>query len=614
VQSARGKRQNRGAGLPGILHFAVCILTFALSTAAAAELNFSADADRTTVGLGEQFQLTVTVEGTNVGGAPRPQVPAMDDFDQLGSTSSQSTNISFVNGRMTQQTSISFIYFLSPKRVGNLTIPPFKLSFKGTTYETQPIAITVTKESQAPPPARQQRQPQSPFGFPGMPGRSQPRSSGRANVLLAATADRTSVYQGEQVTVTFVLYSQAQIGDLGIKDMPGFTGSWTEQLFDAKELNWRTATRDGHRYNAATLKQVALFPTQSGQLKVDKMTVSGQVVVDDGWFGSAQPFEVSSDPITIDVKALPEAGRPADFSGGVGDFKATATLSADSSLGGEPLTFTIKVTGTGNIGLIGEPQLASISGIKVLSPETKQTTNTTGGRVGGERTFSYPLIPTTDGKFVIPEVEMGFFNPKTGSYYTQTTPRFEFVASGATGRAQLAETETGVKTLGADIVHIKPDFEAASPIAEGNSPLANSGWFFYPAGVVALGIGLLMGRHRRRLEQDRGYARRSRSSRLVKRGLAEATSLLAQGKEQEFYAALNRAVVRYVGDRFNLETSGMTGDQIQAELSHLSIAPDTISNLLDLIASCDSARFSPGMATCSPKETLDKARMVLEKL
>jgi hypothetical protein len=215
---------------------------------------------------------------------------------------------------------------------------------------------------------------------------------------------------------------------------------------------------------------------------------------------------------------------------------------------------------------------------------------------------------------VIPEVEMGFFNPKTGSYYTQTTPRFEFVASGATGRAQLAETETGVKTLGADIVHIKPDFQAASPIAEGNSPLANSGWFFYPAGVVALGIGLLMGRHRRRLEQDRGYARRSRSSRLVKRGLAEATSLLAQGKEQEFYAALNRAVVRYVGDRFNLETSGMTGDQIQAELSHLSIDPDTISNLLDLIASCDSARFSPGMATCSPKETLDKARMVLEKL
>jgi hypothetical protein len=610
VQKTKGKRQNREAGPPGILHFAACILTFALSAAVAAELNFSADADRTTVGLGEQFQLTVTVEGTNIGGAPRPQIPSLDDFDQLGSTSSQSTNISFVNGRMTQQNNISFIYFLSPKRVGNLTIPPFKLSFKGTTYETQPIAITVTKESQAPPPSRQQQQ--SPFGFPG---RAQPRSAGRGGVVLTSSADRTSVYQGEQVTVTFVLYTQAQVGDLGIKDMPGFTGTWAEKLFDAKELNWRNSTYNSQRYSAATVKQVALFPTQSGPLKIDKMTVSGQTVVSGGFFfDSAEPFEVSSDPITIDVKPLPEAGKPQDFGGGVGDFKVTAALSGDSSVGGEPLTLMVKVAGTGNIGLVGEPKLAPLSGVKVLSPETKVTTRTADGRVAGERTFNYPLIPTADGKFVIPEITMGFFNPKSGAYYTQTTPRLEFVATGATGKTPLLETESGVKTLGTDILHIKSTFDQQSPFANRHSPLAFLGWLFYPAGLIVFGIGLLLGQHRRRLEQDRGYARRSRSSRLVKKGLAEATRLLAQGDEREFHAALNRAVVRYVGDRFNLETSGMTGEQIQAELSSRNMDADTISSLLELIASCDAARFSPGIARCTPKETLDKARMVLERL
>jgi hypothetical protein len=571
----------------------------------AAELNFSADADRTTVGLGEQLQLTVTVEGTNIGGAPRPQVPALGDFDVIGSTSSQSTNISFVNGRMTQQNTISFIYFLSPKRDGSLTIPPFKLSFKGTTYETQPIAITVTKESQAPPPSRQQQQ-QSPFG---LPGRSQPGSASRGSVVLTSSADRTSIYQGEQVTVTFVLYTQAQVGDLGIKDMPGFTGSWAEKLFDARELNWRNATYNGQRYSAATVKQVALFPTQSGPLKIDKMTVSGQTVVSGGFFfDSAEPFEVSSDPITINVKPLPEAGKPQDFGGGVGDFKVTAALSGDSSVGGEPLTLMVKVAGTGNIGLVGEPKLAPISGVKVLSPEAKQTTRTSEGRVAGERTFNYPLIPTADGKFVIPEIEMGFFNPKTGSYYTQTTPRLEFVATGATGKTPLPENESGVKTLGTDILHIKSAFVRQSP------SLAFLGWVFYPAGIVVLGIGLLLGRHRRRLEQDRGYARRSRSSRLVKKGLAEATRLLAQGDEREFYAALNRAVVRYVGDRFNLETSGMIGEQIQAELASRNIDADTVAGLLELIASCDAARFSPGMARCTPQETLNKARIVLERL
>lgn len=590
---------------------ALCVLSVSFLTAFAAELNFSADVDRTTVGLGEQLQLTVTVEGTNIGSAPRPQLPALEDFSQLGSTSSQSTSISLVNGRITQQQTISFIYFLSAKRVGDLTIPACKLDFKGTTYETQPIAIAVTKEGQASPPSRQQQQ-QSPFGLPSRP---QPRSSSRGNVLLTASADRTAVYQGEQVTVTFVLYTQAQIGDLGIKNMPGFTGFWAEKLYDAKELSWRNATLDGQRYNAATLKQVALFPTQTGELKIDKMTVSGQAVVSGGFFfDSAEPFEVSSDPITIQAKSLPETGRPSDFNGGVGEFRVAASLSRDSSVGGEPLTLAVGISGTGNIGLVGEPKLGAISGVKVLSPETKQNTRTSDGRVAGERTFNYPLIPTADGKFVIPEITLGFFNPKTGSYYTQTTPRLEFVAIGATGKTPLADVESGVKTLGTDILHIKPAFGQQSPFANRQSPLAFLGWFFYPAGLVLLAFGIVLGRHRRKLEQDRGYARRTRSSRLVKKGLAEASRLLAQGNEREFHAALNRAVVRYVGDRFNIESTGMTGDQLQAELAGRNVDAATVSNLLDLIASCDAARFSPGVTRCTPQETLEKARTVLEKL
>ncbi len=576
----------------------------------AAELNFSADADRTTVGLGEQFQLTVTVEGTNIGGVPRPRIPELGDFDQLGSTSSQSTNISLINGRMTRQSSISYLYFLSPKRIGSLTIPPFTLDFKGTTYQTQPIAIDVTKESQAPPPA--QRQQQQPFG---LPGRAQPRSSGRGNIHLLASADRASVYQGEQVTVTYTLYSQAQIGDLGIKDMPGFTGCWTEKLYDARQLNWRSSTYNGQRYNAATLKQVALFPTQSGEVKIDKMTVSGQIVVSGGFFfDTAEPFEASSDPITIDVKPLPEAGRSAEFSGGVGDFRLTAELSGDSSVGGEPLTLTVEVSGTGNIGLVGEPNPAPISGVKILSPETRQKTRTSDNRVAGERSFKFPLIPTADGKFVIPEIEMGFFNPKTGSYYTQTTPRLEFVASGATGKTTLTEAESGVRTLGSDILHIKPGLDHASPLADRQSPFAFLGWFFYPAGLAVLGIGVVLGRHRRKLEHDRGYARRTRSNRLVKKGLAEATRLLERGDERAFHAALNRAVVRYVGDRFNIESTGMTGEQLQVELAGRDVDAATVADLLGLIASCDAARFSPGMTRCTPQETLEKARTVLEKL
>jgi hypothetical protein len=577
----------------------------------AAELNFSADVDRTTVGLGEQLQLTVTVQGTNIGGVPRPQLPELPDLTQLGSTSSQSTNISFVSGRMTQQQTISFIYIFAPKKVGTLTIGPCKLDFKGSVYQTEPIALAVTKESQAPPPPPQPQMP-GPFGTPAQP---RSRGSSAGYVHLLATADRTSVYQGEQVTVTFNLYTRAQIGNLSIKDMPGFTGFWAEKLYDAKDLRWSATTYNGQRYNVAPLKKVALFPTQSGDLKIDKMTLSGELMVSGGFFfDSSEPFEVSSDPIGIQVKPLPEAGRPPDFCGGVGDFRLSAGLSKDSSVGGEPLTLAVEINGTGNIGLVGEPRLGPISGVKVLAPEAKQKVATPGGRVTGTRTYSFPMIPTTDGKYAVPEIKLSFFKPKTANYYTLTARPMEFFASGATGKVPLGEAESGVRVLGSDINHIKPALGSQTLLAGRRSPVAAFGWFFYPAGVVVLLAGLLVGRHRRRLEADRGYARRTRSSRLVKRRLTEATRLLASGNQDEFYAALNRAVVGYVGDRLNIEAFGMTSEELADRLSRQGVEAEAVKGLLDLIASCDAARFSPGTTACSPKETLDKARLVLETL
>ncbi len=575
----------------------------------AAELSLSASVDRDRVGLGEQVQLTVTVSGTNIGSVPRPELPSLPDFDNLGSTSSQSTSISFVNGRMTQEQTTSFVFFLAPKKTGELTIGPCRLDFKGTTYQTEPIGVTVTKESQMPAPNRQPSARPSPLDWDPF-GRPEPRRGGaRGAIHLAASADRTSVFQGEPVTVSFTFYTQAQVANLNMKEMPGFTGFWVEKLFDAKELSYRRTAYNGQQYNAATLKRVALFPTQSGELSVGKMTVTGERITSGGFFfDSAEPFEVSSEPIAVQVKPLPEQGRPADFSGGVGDFKLSAALSRDSSVGGEPVTLIIKVTGTGNIGLVGEPKLAPISGVKVLAPESKLNTSTQDSRLSGTRTFNYPLIPTADGRYSVPGVSMSFFNPKSGTYYTLTTPSREFFATGATGSAVLRETERGVRTLGSDIAHIK---SVASVRVPGFSRWH---WLFYPLGIILLGVGIVVGQHQRRLEQDRGYARRTRSSRLVRRRLAEAESCIRQGRSREYHAALHRAVLGYVGDRFNIEATGMTSDEIRAELVRRGVAAEVVGELLNLAAECDAARFSPGLVDCQPTETLARARRILESL
>lgn len=579
----------------------LCVLfVLAAGPVFAAEMNFSAAVDRTTVGLGEQLQLVVTVEGANTG-APRPQLPDLPDFTNYGSTSSSSTSISVVNGRMSRQQTVSFIYVLAPKRVGTLTIAPVRLNYSGTTYQTQPIEISVTKEAQVQP--RQQQPMPDPFGQ----RRGAPAAT---DAVLVASADRSTVYIGEQVAVSYTFYSNGRVGNLSLKEPPSFTGFWVEKLFEARDLKWRTAMRNGRQYNAATIKEVALFPTQAGTLTVDKMTLAGQSVVPGFFFDENAPFEAASDPIRITARALPDEGKPADFSGGVGDFTLEAKLSGDKSDNGEPLTLDVVVTGTGNIGIIGEPQLTAPAGVKLLSPEAGGSTRNADGRIAGTRKFSYPVIPQADGRHVMPEITMSFFNPKTGGYYTRKTEPVAFVATGATGTAQFVEGPGGMKVLGTDIEHIKP----VTGRVAGAGAVGWWTWLFYPAGLVVLFAGFVAGRHRRRLDADRGYARRSRSSRLVKRRLSEASKLLAAGSERDFYTALNQAAVGYVGDRYNIEAHGMTGDQLRAELVERSVDPDTVSALLALIADCDAARFSPGMAQCSPQETLRKAGLILQRL
>lgn len=597
------------------VRYVLSVLSVLILVAAAAELNFSADVDRTTVGLGEQIQLTVTVRGMNIGSIPRPQLPALPDFNNLGSTSSQSTNISLINGKMTQEQIISFIYILSPRKVGDLTIGPCRLEYKGETYQTQPINITVTKESQAPPP-RRQPQPQSPFDWdPFAPPRQQPRATGRIqdDVHLIAAADRTTVYQGEQVTVSFSLYTRRQISDLKLSDVPSFNGFWVENLFDAKQLQYRTREYGGRQYDAALLKKVGLFPTQSGELRISPMKIAGQAIASGGFFfQSAEPFEISSGAITINVKPLPQENKPASFTGGVGRFDVTARLSGDSSVGGEPLSLTVKITGTGNLRLIGPPKLPAITGVRVLNPETKDKISDDGAGLSGSREFTFPLMPQTDGKHSVPALELGFFDPKTGTYYTRSTPRLEFTARGAVPAAAMAETQSGMRVLGSDIRHIKPRL-GRSAANWSASPDWHT-WLLYSAGIILLALGLVLGRHQRKLEQDRGYARKTRSGRLVKKRLAEARKLLGQGNERDFHASLSQAVVGYIGDRFDIETQAMTSEELAAQLERKGVSPAVITELLDILKKCDAARFSPGMAACSSQEILARTVKALEAL
>jgi len=566
------------------------VLSLAPVPLGAAVLDLSAEVDRTTVAMGERFLLTVTATGSNVGGLPQPRLSRLTDFVSHGSIWGRFTTDSAGGDEGRQQT-VGFVYTLEPKRTGALTIGPVSLTHQGTTYQTQPIAVRVVAAGESVPPLE--------------------RWIDANGIVLSCSVDRSSVYVGEQILVTYRFFARTRVGGVMMKDAPGFTGFWAARLDDARDLNWFPATCNSQPCSSAVVRQAALFPTQPGTLTVDKMTLSGIVAVSSGLFkGMPAPFTVSSVPLRITAKPLPDSGRPADFGGGVGDFALTAGLSADRSDNGEPLTLHVRVSGTGNVGTIGVPAVSVADGVNLLGPDVHLQTSDDGGRVGGTRAFDYTVIPRANGLNVVPAISMSFFNPKSDSYYTLATQRIEFVATGMTGSRLANETGPRTEITGTDILHIKP---SCSRVA---SAVANPAWswLFYPFGVAVFLVGAVAGRHRRRLEADRGYALRSRAGRLVTKRLREAARLLAAGDELGFYAALDRAVMGYAGDRFNLEVTGMTGDELRTALSRRGADAAVVGRLLDFSSRGDVVRFSPGAAGLSPKEALALARGIIRDL
>ena len=584
---------------------AILLVSF-VAAALAGEIEFTASVDQTTVGLGEQFQLVLSVRGEDMLSVPQPSLPAIPAIDVLGRSSSQSTNISFIGGQMKKEATVSYIYALSAKQLGKVVIPAATLSYQGRTYSSQPIELTVVKATQG---------QAAPMGSaPGMPAaRSQIPLEG--NVYLSVTASRRTVYAGEPIAVDIALYTRFQVENGGWAELPSFDGFWTEKVYEADRFQFERRTIDGRAFGVADLKRVVLFPISPGEATIKRMSFNVAVVQSPqslfDIMGNAQSVRVDSKPIAIKVLPLPEAGKPAEFTGGVGQFTLAAALDRASTTNGEPVNLTVRLSGTGNLRMIDPPKLGPVSGLKILTPETKDDVHVEDGAVRGTKTFRFPIIPQGDGRFEVPAVSIAYFDPESKSYRKLSAGPFAFAASGSANGTPVAEA-SGLKVLGTDIDYIKPDATSLDAISM-DPPWWPNVLMLLSLGTVGLAVGWRS--HSERLQSDRGYARKSRSGALVKRRLRQAEQLLRKHDEKGFHAELSRALLGYLGDRFNLDTHALTREQLRVALAERSVTPPTIEALFDVVDRCEVARFSPGAdAAREPRQLFDAARDVMARI
>ncbi|NTW32484.1 MAG: protein BatD, partial [Bacteroidetes bacterium] len=476
--------------LKHILAFFICI--FACSYIVHGQATITASCKYTKVPLNNSFQVTYTIKGGTATSFTRPAFKNFNVTGQYQSTGGGMTM--YVNGQLIQsgEEESSYTYQLVPTAVGKFVIEAAKAKVNGSTIESNTIAIEITNSGTSATAGATSKSSGSSTATT-----TTTETTGSGDIFLKAYVDKTNVYQGEQLIVTYKIYTKVAVSQYGIDKLPAFTGFWSQDISKDKDKPVQyNETIGGAKYVVAEIRKIALFPQKSGVLKIDPLSVECIVQVASkqkyndpfaGLFGN-DPFgnfgssffntytnvkkTISSNAVTLNVKPLPVANKPAEFKGNVGKFTFSAELDKTETKTNEAVNLTFKITGTGNISLVDKPEIEFPADLETYDPDIKENISRTAAGISGSKTFSYLIIPRSAGNFTIKPVSFCYFDLSKGSYVTLTSPEFKLKVAKGAGDANITVTSANkedIKFLNSDIRFIK------------NSPfvLSQTGTFFY---------------------------------------------------------------------------------------------------------------------------------------
>jgi len=588
----------------------LCILIAQGSAAWAQDIELSAEVDRSSMSLNEQVMLYVTVRG-DINSVPEPVLPNLSDFSIL--SKSQSQNIEIVNFQTTA--SISYQYILQPRRTGNLVIGPVTLDYDGKTYKTASVSVVVTKSGgglavPAPVPTRPQLHLppvmpsiQPPAGFPGsFPSVSLPFDDS-PNIAAFATVDRKSAYMNEQVILTVHFYYPAGTSLERRYLPPTNAGFLTEEIAPTQK---RTVTYQGRQYMVEDI-MFALYPIQAGKaMTIGGVTINYQVR---DFFHSQDT--IKTDPLSIDVLSLP-SGAPQGFSQAVGVFQIEASLDRTETPMDEPVTLTVKVTGEGNISTLDFP-LRNLEGFKKFDTTETHKSQWDGAHVTGEKIFKTVLVPQKTGTLSVPELSFTYFDTAKKEYRTVSTKSLSLAVTPAAQKGNTAgqPSQGGPEPVTAqksDIHYIKTNFSGR----EGDRPPLYRNTLFMGIQLVPLLVLIAMTvriKRQESLQRDPLGARKSKAYGIFRKNLDAAKRHLAGKKISEFYGALQKSMIDYVRDRYQMG-SGLTIQQIRENLEEKKLPEDLLNSMEAILKNCEQARFLPG--TMNEKDCQEHLRKCSE--
>jgi hypothetical protein len=584
-----------------------------------AEIEISTSVDRTVIGLNQTFTLTVDISGEKANNAGDPQMPDVSDFATYMGSSGTSSNIQIINGRMSVSKSISFTYMAMT--LGKFTILPAVLKLGDNEYRSQPIQIEIVKAPQQPQ-AQQRRTPRTPS--------DQPQDQTiENNLFLRVSANKRRVYVNEPVVLSYKIYTRVSVTQYGINKAPETAGFWVEEFPIGNQPRTYEEIVDDKKFIVAEIKRMALFPTDAGTKNISPMQIECDVRVqtrrrsifdsffDDPFFGRTVRQVVNSRPVTIEVLPLPQEGKPANFTGLVGNFNISANVDKQTVKTNEAISLNIKISGNGNVKMIPAPKVELPPDFEKYEPKVSEKIDRTENSVSGYKAYEYVLIPRHPGLQKIKPVLFSYFDVATKQYKLLRTS--EIIVNVEKGSDEFMTVTSGlskeeIKLIGEDILFIQLS----------NVQFNKIGSFFYkkfyfilillfPILVVVSSLGYR--RYLDKLSENVAYARSRKANQLAMKRLHKAKTLLSEKTQKEFYAEISNSLMGFLGDKFNIAAAGIITNEVEELMQTRGVDGQVIRQYLSCLQICDYQRFAPSNAKLDEmKKFFDQAKQAIVAL
>lgn len=530
------------------------------------------------VAVGEQFRIDFIFEGD----ASNFRGPTLNGLRKLsGPNQSSSSSMQIINGKVSRSKTTTYSYYVTALNEGSLTIGQASVTSKGQTFRSQAEKITVLKAN---------------------PKTQNTSFSISENVVLKSTINRSSIFQGEQIVVSYKLYSKINLADINLTMVPELNGFWKEEV--EVNSNGKIEIIDGVRHKVWDISRFILTPQKSGTLKIDPMAIDITIQVKNkrsndpfgdpfGFFGSYQTIveEVSSKSLTVNVKDLPP-GAPANFTGAVGQFTLSSQVDKTSLDANQAVNYKLILSGNGNLHLIDNITVSFPSNFEAYDPQKKDKTFTTNNGIGGKIEFEHLLIPRFKGEYIIEEQTFNFFDPKKNKYQTIfTSPITINVLKGQDGSESYYSSEDLKENSNLKLAPIEIQTTLFTMDEKKNYSFLFTLLLLLPLlGLLAYVVFLMMDAKNKANPILRKY---KKSLKIAQKRLKKAQNHLENSQKELFFEEIEKSLWSYFSNKFNVNSADLSKDTIHDFFRKKKISIDVSNHFTSIIEKCEFCRFAP---------------------